>query len=121
MEVEREGGGWEEEEEEGGLERDTVRGCLVLGPDLEGKKESQFANLRCKAHTALLVGMHETSHGNIFVERKNEQKNHPTPNHQIYKIHSQTFIHDMRAGHQVPSLENWGSMQAQKNGCTRCG
>ena len=28
VEVEREGGGWEEEE--GGLERDTVRGCLVL-------------------------------------------------------------------------------------------
>ena len=45
VEVEREGGGWEEE---GGLVRDTVRGCLVLGPDLEGKKESQFANLRCK-------------------------------------------------------------------------
>ena len=74
MEVEREGGGWEEEEEEGGLEKDTVRGCLVLGPDLEGKKESQFANLRCKAHTALPVGMHETSHRNIFVERKNERK-----------------------------------------------
>ena len=72
MEVEREGGGWEEEEE-GGWERDTVRGCLVLGPDLEGKKESQFANLRCKAHTVLLVGMHETSHRNIFVERKNEK------------------------------------------------
>ena len=76
MEVEREGGGWEEQEEAGGLERDTVRGCLVLGPDLEEKKESQFANLRCKTHTALPVGMHETSHRNIFVERKNEK----TPN-----------------------------------------
>ena len=56
MEVEREGGGWAEEEE-GGLERDTVRGCLVLGPDLEEKKESQFANLQCKRQRCLWVCM----------------------------------------------------------------
>ena len=47
-----------------------------------------------------------------ILEKREERRYHPTQRHTTTntntKLCSQTLTHDMRAGHQEPSLENWG-------------
>ena len=46
----------------------------------------------------------------LLVERKKERRYHPTPVPQylLQTFNTTPLIHDMRAGHQVPSLESRG-------------